>query len=172
MLGDPTEGALLVAAAREGLRKNELEEILPRVGEIPFDSSRKRMTTIHRMSSGDSQAAQIMEPLIKRMSGHQNPYIAFTKGAVDGLLEISKFVWADDHVEPLTEAWKERILAANRQLAQNGMRVLGLAFNSFQAQPGGMDGERDLIFVGLAGMLDPPRPEAREAALRLMVRCR
>ena len=78
-IGDPTEGALVVAAAREGMKKPELEAALPRVGEVPFDSGRKRMTTVHRVVS-DSKIPDVLEPVLKREG---TPYIAITKGAMD-----------------------------------------------------------------------------------------
>ncbi|HEY6751008.1 MAG TPA: cation-translocating P-type ATPase [Rubrobacteraceae bacterium] len=167
-LGDPTEGALVVAAAREGLRKPELEEMLPRVDELPFDSDRKRMTTVHELSKLGSSG--VPKALNAVLGGSQGPgrraYATFTKGAVDSLLEVSSKVWIDGRAEPLDEAWRERVSATNERLARGGTRVLGVAFRLLE--PSKLDSvgdalEQDLIFVGMVGMNDPARSEAKEA---------
>lgn len=161
-VGDPTEGALLVAAHQAGVSRSRLEESLPRLGELPFDSDRKRMTTVHRLpADGLPEALRLLETC-------DTPFVAFTKGAVDGLLEISTRVWAESGPVPLDAQWRERIQVANDQMAANGVRVLGLAFRPLMEVPGNgsqaEEGvEHDLIFVGLAGMIDPPRPEVRAA---------
>ena len=160
-IGDPTEGALLVAAGQAGLMKDELDAWLPRVAELPFDSDRKRMTTVHAFQEGASPPGALQ--LIQH-SG--TSHVAFTKGAVDGLLDIATRVWMDDHAEPLSAAWRERIRAANEQLARDGMRVLGVAFRHLDWAPRPADQtveEAGLIFVGMAGMIDPPRAEVRQA---------
>jgi P-type Ca2+ transporter type 2C len=162
-VGDPTEGALVVAAAREGLKKPEIELALPRVGEVPFDSGRKRMTTVHEVVSG----SEMLEPLEPVLNAEMETasYIAFTKGAVDRLLEISSEVWSDEErVEPLTEGWRERISSANEQLAGDGIRVLGVGLRRLRSFDGdGEEQERNLIFLGIVGMIDPPRSEAKDA---------
>jgi len=160
-LGDPTEGALVVAAARFGLLKNRLEAAFPRIAEVPFDSDRKRMTTIHRVADrsawiGDGAA---LDP---------DRLVLFTKGAVDGLLAVCSHVWEAGQQKPLDAAFRERVLRANEDLAQNGMRVLGVAFRvgstSENVETGASAGlERDLVLVGLVGMLDPPRAEVQQA---------
>jgi Ca2+-transporting ATPase len=161
-IGDPTEGALVVAAAREGMKKPELEAALPRVREVPFDSRRKRMTTVHDAASR-SEARETLRSLSNGESGTV-PYVAFTKGAVDSLLEISSHVWSDGRVEPLDEEWRGRISAANERLAGDGIRVLGVGLRRLQEFDGSGDElERDLTFVGMVGMIDPPRPEAKDA---------
>jgi P-type Ca2+ transporter type 2C len=158
-VGDPTEGALIVAAAQAGLWKAELEQSLPRVGELPFDSERKRMTTIHSLNGGPAGSG--LDSLTPTRTGK---YLAFTKGSVDGLLEISRQVWVDDHAEDITPAWTQRIQAANDQMAQNGMRVLGVAYRWLEdSDPNTQPLEKDLIFVGLVGMIDPARPEVKAA---------
>ena len=164
-VGDPTEGALVVAAAREGLKKPEIEIALPRVKEIPFDSGRKRMTTVHKVVSGSG--SETLEALKSGLNAEQESasYIAFTKGAVDSLLEISSEVWSGDgQVEPLTEGWRERISDANERLAGDGIRVLGVGLRRLRSFDGdGEEQERNLTFLGIVGMIDPPRSEARDA---------
>jgi P-type Ca2+ transporter type 2C len=162
-IGDPTEGALVVAAAREGMKKPKLEASLPRIREVPFDSRRKRMTTVHEVVS--PSGSETWETLISNGGGDGAPYVAFTKGAVDSLLEISSHVWSGDgRIEALGEEWRERISAANERLAGDGVRVLGVGLRRLQGLDGDEDElERDLIFVGMVGMIDPPRPEAKDA---------
>jgi len=160
-IGDPTEGALVVAAARGGMKKPELEASLPRIREVPFDSRRKRMTTVHEVvSPSGSKTREALQSLSN--GGRVAPYVAFTKGAVDSLLEISSHVWSGDgRVETLGEEWRERISAANERLAGDGIRVLGVGVRRLDSA--GDELERDLTFVGMVGMIDPPRPEAKDA---------
>jgi P-type Ca2+ transporter type 2C len=163
-LGDPTEGALVVAAAREGLKKANLEAALPRVGEVPFDSGRKRMTTVHEVLSDSASGIPETVTSILNDGPESAPYVAFTKGGVDSLLEISNEVWTDGQTEPLSRGWGERISAANERLADNGIRVLGVGFRRIRLFDGSADElERDLTFLGMVGMIDPARPEARDA---------
>ena len=160
-LGDPTEGALVVVAAHLGFWKSELDQAFPRLAELPFDSERRRMTTVHQVAQAASAPPILMD------SGLGDwPYLAFTKGSVDGLLDISNRVWENGQAEPLTPEWRERVQNANDTLAQKGMRVLGVAFQPRKSLP--TDGqseplERDLIFVGFFGMIDPPRNEVKRA---------
>ena len=164
-VGDPTEGALVVAAAQAGFFKNELEKTLPRVSELPFDSDRKRMTTIHTF-----QPDELLQGL-KTLWDTRRPdpsweYLAVTKGAVDGLLQISDRVWTEDRIENMTEEWRERIRKGNESIAMNGMRVLGLAVQfrpNSDIKDARLPIEQDLIFVGLIGMIDPARPEVNAA---------
>lgn len=156
-VGDPTEAALVVAAAQLGLNKTELEKRWPRVAEAPFTSTRKRMTTVHKaaIAPGQSEAPW-----------HDAPYVAFCKGAVDGLLEICNSVWDGDHEVPLNEEMRGRILQGNQELAAQGQRILGVAFRSFQEVPDTHNEanlENQLTFIGLVGMLDPARPEVKPA---------
>jgi P-type Ca2+ transporter type 2C len=160
-MGDPTETALVVAAARSGLLKPELDRLLPRVAEVPFTSERKRMTTVHRYPSGQGG----LPPGI-RMACQQSSssFIAFTKGAVDILLGLSDSVWVNGQREPLNDAWRDRLTEENDKLAANGMRVLGVAFRCLGPTPPEADElERQLTFVGMIGMIDPPRPEAAKS---------
>jgi Ca2+-transporting ATPase len=164
-IGDPTEGALVIAAAREGMKKPVLEAALPRVGEVPFDSGRKRMTTVHEVVRGSGRKIPDALASVLNAGRESGSYIAFTKGAVDGLLEVSSDVWTDGgRAEPLNEGWQERILAANERLAENGIRVLGMGLRHLQSFDGGEDDlERDLTFFGMVGMIDPARPEVEDA---------
>jgi len=164
-VGDPTEGALVVAAARAGLWKDELTKVLPRVGEIPFDSDRKRMTTLHKLEV--DRLPSVLEKIKSIINVEERqPYISFTKGGVDSLLEISTRVWVDGRVEKLDEEWRRRIDDANADMAKKGMRVLGVSFRTCDKNPGeecAKPVESDLIFIGMIGMIDPARPEVKDA---------
>jgi Ca2+-transporting ATPase len=165
-VGDPTEGALVVAAARAGLWKADLEKTLPRVAEFPFDSERKRMTTAHPFAPDRLPATLGGLADLLAVAETGRACLAFTKGSVDGLLEISTRVWNEDHVEELDAAWRSRIEAANAEKAAKGMRVLGIALRLVECEPlpaSAEELESDLVFVGLVGMIDPARPEVRQA---------
>ncbi|MCA9916980.1 MAG: cation-translocating P-type ATPase [Anaerolineales bacterium] len=153
-IGDPTEGALVVAAAAVGYRKEELDERWPRVAEIPFTSERKRMTTIHEVHVEEDDTDAPWDA---------SKYVAFSKGAVDSLLEIADRIWTgkQNEFEPLDEAWRERILEGNARMANEGQRVLALAFRPLDNvdEPR----ENNAILIGLVGMIDPPRPEVKTA---------
>jgi Ca2+-transporting ATPase len=160
-VGDPTEGALVIAAARSGLWKSRLDQLFPRVGEVPFSSERKRMSTVHQVDL-DPQAERRLAELFEEAS----PYVSFTKGAVDQMLDVSSRVWVDGRIEPMTADWKQRIDHANDEMAAQGLRVLGVAYRPLDAPPAETEAEsveRDLIFVGMISMIDPPRPEVKEA---------
>lgn len=156
-LGDPTEGALLIAAAQLGLDKNALQNVLPRVAEVPFDSERKRMTTVHEITASPLPLPQLQ----KAMRAWR--YVAITKGSADGLLEITTHVWDHERIEPLTPDWRTRITEANERLARNGMRVLGVGVREIKNLNTPESFEGEMIFVGLFGMIDPPRPEVKHA---------
>jgi len=147
LVGDPTEGALVVAAAKAGLWKEEMEEVQPRLAEIPFEAERKRMTTIHP------------DPITKS-------YIAYIKGAPDVVLQLCDRVYLRGREEPLNPERREEIVQVNASLASQALRLLGVAYRRLKAlpeEPQADQVERDLVFVGLLGMIDPPRPEVREA---------
>jgi Ca2+-transporting ATPase len=155
--GDPTEGALVLAGAQLGFMRAELDEQFPRVAEIPFTSERKRMTTVHSVN---------VPPDETDIPCQDTCFVAFTKGAVDGLLDMAGHVWSGDEAVPLTAELRERIETANAGLANDGQRVLGVAFRRLSDPPQEMDEaelERDVTFIGLVGMMDPPRPEVKEA---------
>jgi Ca2+-transporting ATPase len=157
-IGDPTEGALLIAAAHAGLLKDDLQAAMPRVAEFPFDSDRKRMTTVHRLT----EPGELAESLPIRGDWS---HVAFSKGAIDGLLELASQVWTTDRAEPITADFRSRILAAAEEMAKQGVRVLGIAFRPLADIPADLtrELERDLTFVGLVGLIDPPRAAARTA---------
>ncbi|NTU74573.1 MAG: cation-translocating P-type ATPase [Anaerolineaceae bacterium] len=165
-VGDPTEGALVVAAVRAGLWKDKLEKALPRISELPFDSDRKRMTTVHKISAVDV-LPEALRNLISSPAFHMNSsYLAITKGSVDGLLDISSRVWTDQHIVEMDAEWRQRILSANNDMALKGMRVLGVAFRqcSEQESQQACDPlEHDLVFVGMFAMIDPARTEVKDA---------
>ena len=153
--GDPTEGALLVAARKCGLRSDVLDQRLPRVGEVPFSSERKLMTTLHRDLEQEAHG------------------IVFTKGAPDVLLARCSFEVIGHDRRPLTASRRAEILRANDELAGEALRTLGVAhlrvgadvLEKYAAVPdAGV--EQDLVFAGLIGMIDPPRAEAKEAVAR------
>ena len=164
-LGDPTEAALVVAAARYGLWKSELEQHFPRIAEVPFTSERKLMTTIHQVPLGDDSL--VINPHMRRiLEREQAPYIAITKGAVDQLLEISDRVWVRGGFEALDENWRRRVQDSNEQLARDGLRVLGVAFRPLRQLPSQgqtEEAEQQLVIAGMFGMMDPPRPEVKAA---------
>jgi Ca2+-transporting ATPase len=157
-LGDPTEGALVTAAAKMGYWKSSLDTSFPRVAELPFDSERKRMTTVHDLR-------QYNPDLLAGLDVSHHRYIAFTKGSVDGLIDLSNQVWVNGKAEAMDEGFRVRIEAANQTLARKGMRVLGIAFRLLNQIPEILqtDLEQNLTFVGLFGMIDPPRSEVRDA---------
>ena len=139
--GDPTEGALVVAAAKAGLDKRQLDARFPRVGEIPFTSESKRMTTLHAAPAGT---------------------VAFAKGAPEVILAASTRRLGAAGEEPLDAAGREAVLAEAQSLAASALRVLAIARKTNGVPE---DAERGLTFLGLAGMIDPPRPEAKAAIL-------
>ncbi|HWN42305.1 MAG TPA: cation-translocating P-type ATPase [Thermoanaerobaculia bacterium] len=137
--GDPTEGALIVAAAKAGLKKEDLEGRMPRVDEIPFTSESKRMTTIHQTEKGT---------------------LAFSKGAPEVLLASCTRRLTDEGDVPLDQAGRERVLEVARELASEALRVLAVAGRRHATHD---NAEGELVLLGLVGMIDPPRPEAKEA---------
>jgi Ca2+-transporting ATPase len=157
-IGDPTETALVAAAHKYYRPKNVLDRDLPRIAEIPFDSNRKRMTTVHRIGSRDSLAAL---PILENANT-----VAFTKGALDSLLELSDRVLLGGNIVPLSDETKKEILASNEAVANKGIRILGVAF-SYPAYSHAdfklHQIEQNLIFLGFLGLADPPRPEVKDA---------
>jgi Ca2+-transporting ATPase len=145
IIGDPTEGAMAVVAVKAGFDRAELDESMPRVQEIPFDSERKRMTTIHEAEG--------------------KPF-AFVKGAPDVILDLCREIRLDGASAPLSAELKQQVLDQNRDLASHALRVLAVAcrpLDAVPAQPTPETLEKDLTFVGLLGMIDPARPEVIDA---------
>ncbi len=156
-IGDPTETALLVAAERFGIATQSLGEELPRRAEFPFDSGRKRMATLHRGDAGDY-------PLPDAMAA---PLLAAVKGSPDGLARLATHVLDQGRIVPLTDDVRRKFHADNERMANDGIRVLGIAFRGIDASPDAhlqaRDVESDLVFCGLIGMMDPPREAVRAA---------
>jgi len=160
MVGDPTEGALVVAAAKADLWKEKVEKAYPRLAEVPFDSERKRMSTIHQVPEDAGEGA--LPPWVEGLG----PYIAYVKGAPDIVLGLCTRVLEDGRELPLDESQRQRILEINAALSSNALRVLGVAYRPLSEIPENPTPEaveRDLVFMGLAGMMDPARPEVKEA---------
>jgi Ca2+-transporting ATPase len=151
MIGDTTEGALIVATAKAGIIKEELEKQHPRIREIPFTSERKRMTTVHRSLEGK--------------------LLVFMKGAPEVVLSHCIDILKDGKTKKLSEKERKAVLKANEDMANEALRVLGIAFKEpaeMKTDDFGRKGideniENRLVFIGLAGMIDPPREEAKEA---------
>ncbi len=164
VIGEPTEAALVDAALQVGLVKQELESKLPRVGEVPFDSDRMRMTTIHKRSGNGNEI-----PYLNDLN--QTDYIAFIKGAVDSLLKISRYVKTKEGIEPLDEHWISRIKKAHDELASHGIRILGLAYRELKEIDQSndfMEVESEVVFSGMAGLIDPPRASVKAAVSKCM----
>lgn len=157
ILGDPTEGALLSLAGKAGIRKDQWEAWLPRIAEIPFDSERKRMSVLCCV---DPLAPAADSPL------RSAPYRLFTKGSPELVLQHCGSLQQGDRIVPLTPEQRQQVLQANNDMASRGLRVLGLAHRPLaESAPATAPEalEQDLIWLGLVGMLDAPRPEVRVA---------
>ena len=143
VIGDPTEGALLVMARDIGVEPAALRASYPRLAERPFDSDRKRMATVHER---DGQV------------------VAAVKGALDGLLPRCAFIMDENGPRPMTDEDRARALAVAQRLSDEALRVLAFATRALPGVPGDEeDIERDLVLIGLVGMMDPPRPDVRQA---------
>lgn len=166
--GDPTETALVVVAASQNFSKPELESILPRVSEIPFDSERKRMTTVHKLDLAKLNQALPKFIAEKSFLNQDSPYIAFTKGAVDSLLQVTTNILVNGKIKILTESLKKTVLSSHDKMTQSGKRVLGVAFRTI-TQKFLLDNlvnlEQELTFIGMLAMIDPARPEVKGAVL-------
>lgn len=144
--GDPTEVALVKSALIAGLKREKLVEEYPRISEIPFSSERKRMTTIHKMDNGN--------------------VIAYVKGAPEIILDRCKYLFVNGKVKEMTPEDRKNILEINEKFASEGLRVLGMAYRELPKNFKELSDdaiENDLVFVGLQGIIDPPRPEAIDA---------
>ena len=144
-LGDQTEAALKVTALKYNIDENVIAVFLPRVHEIPFDARRKRMTTIHRDVDRE---------------------VAFVKGAPREILQLCSHILVDGITQPISEAIRAEILTANDEYSRSALRVLGMARRDLPPRSGAYTAEtveRDLTFLGLMAMMDPPRPEVEQA---------
>ena len=163
MIGDPTEGAIIVAAAKADKEYQELNKDYPRVQEIPFDSVRKRMTTIHEVRDPQTKDFSPFktEDLVKDW------YVVAVKGAPDVLLELcQQYQTFDDKRSAMTDDVRERIRVANDQMASKALRVIAVAYKVVKELPEELTPEtveNDLIFTGLVGMIDPPRTEVSDS---------
>jgi Ca2+-transporting ATPase len=140
--GDPTEGALVVLAGKAGLNQNEISKNNPRVHEIPFTSESKRMTTVHETSEGRT---------------------AMAKGAAEIILDDCRYMLVKGEKIEIDAHARETILAAAKDMADSALRVLGLAYKAVNSSDSDSEIQKNMIFLGLVGMIDPPRPEAKEA---------
>ena len=162
VVGDPTEVALIVAANRAGARRSELEQAYPRIDEIPFDSSRKRMTTVHKvLKPKPEDASPFYDGSLLDWE------VAATKGAPDVVLDLcTHYQTIADSTETLGDVERQLILDANKAMAKEALRVIALAYRVEKDVPDHATPEtveHDLIFVGLIGMIDPARPEVPPA---------
>jgi Ca2+-transporting ATPase len=162
IVGDPTEGALVVAAAKAGAMINGLNQNYPRTQEIPFDSVRKRMITIHAINNPNPEDISPFDDDSERQN-----YAVAMKGAPDIVLNLcSQYQTMDDKRAPLSDAVRTAILTANDEMTSNALRVLGVAYRVVNALPEEVNSdelEKDLVFVGLLGMIDPARKEVQPA---------
>lgn len=154
ILGDPTEGALLALAGKGGIYQDQQAQNLPRVSEFPFSSERKRMSVV-----------------VQNASGHlgTSPFVMFTKGSPELVLERCTQIQQQDQIKPLTNEQRQQILAQNNQLASRGLRVLGFAskpLTELCSSDSEDTAETRLTWLGLVGMLDAPRPEVRDAVAK------
>lgn len=140
--GDPTEKAFVELAYKEGIQKGQLDEALPRLDEAPFDSERKRMSTLHKLPDGSWRMA--------------------VKGAPEMILRRCSSLQTPRGVIPMSSGEKEHLMGINSGMAGRALRVLAVAYRDFKEQPAELV-EEGLTFVGLAGMIDPPRPEVKQA---------
>ena len=164
VMGDPTEGALVVAAAKAGFWNDDQHGgVAERAAEIPFDSERKRMTVIC-----DVRGTALAPHQIGLNGGGEGGYLALVKGAPDLVLELCSRIYEHGQARPITAADRQRVLETNSALGSDALRVLGAAVRPLPALPDddaltAAQVERDLVFVGLAGMIDPPRLEVKPA---------
>ncbi len=158
VVGDPTEGALVAVAGKAGLIRDELVQRLPRLKEYPFDSERKMMSTVHRGTLDEWPGSDGNKDSLKGM-------LLLTKGAPGQVLERCSRRLSSDGIRELDSSTREHFRGKNRTMAARALRVLAFALRPLESDPPEEPGEaeQDLIFVGMAGMIDPPRPEAGKA---------
>ncbi|HLO87974.1 MAG TPA: cation-translocating P-type ATPase [Nostocaceae cyanobacterium] len=167
ILGDPTEGALITLSGKAGIEKDQWNSKLPRVAEFPFSSERKRMSVVcqvEEIATGEANLTAI-DPAISNLIDSQ-PYLMFTKGSPELTLARCTHIYLGKHTVAITEEHRANVLTANDQMASKGLRVLGFAYKPCsEIPPEGDDeaAEQNLVWLGLVGMLDAPRPEVRSA---------
>jgi Ca2+-transporting ATPase len=163
ILGDPTEGALVVLACKGNLDRHTLPHVLPRVAEFPFSSERKRMSVVLDLVAGFTPT------LALPMDVHKSPYLMLSKGSPEMLLERCSGYLQGGQIHNLTPGGRQQALDGNAQMAGQGLRVLGFAYRTLDAVPDqdNPDGaEQNLVWLGLVGMIDALRPEVRAAVDR------
>jgi P-type Ca2+ transporter type 2C len=169
IIGDPTEGALLVVGAKAGLNQSDWTYRLPRIGEIPFTSERKRMSVVvSRSLETNGKSAPLSDAELPFISSGA-PWILCCKGSPELVLERCQHLQMGGTVQALTPQQREQILEQNNQLASRGLRVLGLAYKPLMTRPKPEieeTSEQDMVWLGLISMLDAPRSEVREAVAR------
>lgn len=163
IIGEPTEAALVKYASEKGIKKAEIIKDYPRIGEAPFDSGRKMMSTVHhnRLSMAISEGDDFISDLISKSN-----YVQFTKGAPDVVLKKCTHILENGEIVNLDEEKKKKVNERNLEMASKALRVLSLAIRLYDDKPNSFDSkelEKDMVFVGLTGMIDPVRPEAKEA---------
>jgi Ca2+-transporting ATPase len=167
ILGDPTEGALVTLAAKGGIEKDQWDSKLPRVAEFPFSSERKRMSVISKVEQVQTGVSPLtsVDPVLSNLVQSES-YLMFTKGSPELTLERSIQAYVGTRSVPLNDQQRRQILAENERMASKGLRVLGFAYKPLsEIPPEGSDeaSEQGLVWLGLVGMLDAPRPEVRAA---------
>ena len=163
VVGEPTEAALVAYSSAQNLPKPGLVKLFPRIGEAPFDSGRKMMTTVHRNTEMDTPADMTTE-LDKLFA--KSDFIQFTKGAPDVVLRHCTYILTGSGIVPLTDELIAKVRRENARMAGKALRVLSLAVRAHHTRPDDFSDkalEHDLIFVGLVGMIDPIRPEVKDA---------
>lgn len=163
IIGEPTEAALVKYASEKGIKKAEVIKDYPRIGEAPFDSGRKMMSTVHhnRLNMAISEGDEFISNLISK-----SKYVQFTKGAPDVVLKKCTHILENGEIVNLDEEKKKKVNERNLEMASRALRVLSLAIRLYDNKPSSFDSkdlEKEMVFVGLAGMIDPVRPEAKEA---------
>ena len=147
IIGDPTEGALITLAGKSGINKKDINSSYPRIGEIPFDSDRKMMTTFHKGYIKDK-------------------VVSFTKGAPDIVIDRCSHISTNGQVVPFNNELKEEVLKINSLFSKDALRVLAFAYKEYDSMPEDISSEsneNNMVFVGLTGMIDPARDEAKDA---------
>src|SRR3989337_2302866 len=165
--GDPTEGALVVAAEKAGLKLEELKKKNPRIAHLAFESIRKRMTTIHEIPHNTEKGRKGETEILTHRFTHSptNPFVSFTTGAPKEALSLCTHIKKSGKIVKLTEQERDEILKQNDLMASSGLRVLAIAYREIDAKAkyAPEDVEKDLTFIGLAARFDPPRPEVKKA---------